>query len=286
MHSKRLDWNHLQTALAIARTGNLSKAANALGINQSTASRHLLALEDHVGLPLFHRAKTAMQITEAGSIIVAEAEVMETALLTAFERTGNRQSGVEGLIRYVAVPWVTSYVITPRLVEFWNRFPHVEIQAIGDPRDRFLDKSEADLSLRFDTHPSPNIDKIPAAEIAYSVYARQDLDPDRLPWMGFREDEYRTLVETWLLEAAVGTTIRFWANDAGILRQAVIAGAGKALLPDFLAAGDPKLMRISDISVSRTLWIQVLPQMRRLKRISEFVEWLCEELKRTPLLGR
>jgi DNA-binding transcriptional LysR family regulator len=284
MHENRLDWNHLQTALNIARTGNLSKAAKALGINQSTASRHLMSLEDQVGLPLFHRSKTAMQITEAGSIIVAEAEVMESALLTAIERTGNRRSDVKGLIRYVAIPWVTSYLITPRLVEFWNRFPHVEIQAIGDPRERFLDKSEADLSLRFDTHTSPNIDKIPAAEIAYSVYASRDLDPDRLPWMGFREDEYRTVVETWLLKATAGTTVRFWANDAGILRQAALAGAGKALLPDFLAAGDPQLVRVSDINLTRTLWIQVLPQMRRLKRISEFVDWLRYELKRVPQL--
>lgn len=285
MHKNRLDWNHLQTALTIARTGNLSKAAKALGINQSTVSRHLMSLEEQVGLPLFHRSKTAMQITEAGSIIVAEAEMMESALITAFERTGNRRSDVTGLIRYVAVPWVASYVITPRLVEFWSRFPNVEIQAIGDPRDRFLDKSEADLSLRFDTHPSPNIDKIPAAEIAYSVYARKDLDPGGLAWMGFREDEYRTLVEAWLIEAAAGTVVRFWANDAGILRQAALAGAGKALLPDFLAAGDPRLVRVLDISVTRTLWIQVLPQMRRLKRISEFIDWLRDEFKRDPSLS-
>ena len=241
-----------------------------------------MALEDQVGLPLFHRSKTAMQITEAGSIIVAEAEVMESALLTAFERTGNRRSDVEGLIRYVAVPWVVSYVITPRLTQFWDHFPHVEIQAIGDSRERFLDKNEVDLSLRFDTHPSPNIDKIPAAEIAYSVYARRDIDPERLPWLGFREDDYRTLVETWLLEAAAGTTVRFWANDAGILRQAVLTGAGKALLPDFLGAGDPRLVRVSDISLTRTMWIQVLPQSRRLKRISEFIEWLSDEFERVP----
>lgn len=282
MHNSRLHWNLLNTALAIARTGSLSKAAKSLSINQSTVSRHLLALEAQIGTLLFHRSKTSMLLTEAGQIIVGQAEVMESAALAALERTGNRKSEVEGLIRYVAVPWVTSNLIAPRLIHFWNQNPNVEIQAASDARERFLDRNEVDVSVRFDPHPGRNIDKFPAATITSSVYAKKDLDPGRLPWMGFREDERHTLVETWLIEAAAGTTIRFWANDAGVLRQAVRSGAGKALLPDILAADDPDLVRISGVEVTRTLWIQVLPGIRQLKRIAQFIDWLREEFKRLP----
>lgn len=274
MHKKPLDWNHMRTVLAIERAGNLSRAAKTLAINQSTASRHLASLEYEIGAPLFIRSKTSMEITEAGRAVVAEAEAMESAMLSALERAERARGEVEGLIRFVAVPWIIVHVLAPRLPLFWRRYPKVEVQAIADTRERLLDKGEVDLSLRFDTRKSSRVERIPVAEIPYAVYAPVGRDPSQLPWMGFREDEFRTKVESWLLEASEEEGVRFWANDAGILWQAVRAGAGKALLPEALVGADPALVRVSETQVVRTLWVQILPEVRRLRRMSLFLDWI------------
>ncbi len=274
MHEPRVDWNHLRTALAIERTGNLSRAAKVLGINQSTASRHLATLESEVGSALFSRSRSAMLITEAGRIIVAEAEAMESAMRSAFDRVGTALAETEGLVRVVAVPWIVGEIIVPQLIQLWRQHPRIEVQVVADTRERLLEKREVDLSLRFDPSKRADVEKIAVGTIVSAVYAGRGMDPDELPWMGFREDEYQTAVEAWLLEVSGGEPIRFWANDAALLRQAVRSGAGKALLPVLLGDNDPELRIVSDHRVERTLWVQVLPQTRRLRRISLFVAWL------------
>lgn len=274
MHYNRSDWNHFRTALAVARAGNLSKAAKALDINQSTASRHLFALENDLGTKLFLRSRTSVEVTEAGRLVVAEAEAMESAMLNAFDNVGRVEAQVSGLVRFVAVPWIGHSLIAPRLPAFWAHYPAIEVQAIADTRERMLDRGEVDLSLRFDTHPHDAVEKVAVGRVVSSVYFEAGRDPSSLPWMGFRENDLRTEVESWLIEASKGKPVRFWANDAGSLHQAVRAGAGKALLPDFLGARDPLLARLPNTEVVRTLWLQVLPEVRRLKRVSAFIDWI------------
>ena len=55
------------------------------------------------------------------------------------------------------------------------------------------------------------------------------------------------------------------------------AGLGQAVLPDFLAAPDPRLQRLSnDAVLRREAWLLVHNDMRHLPRISVVVDWLDE----------
>lgn len=49
----KFDWNDLQAFLALARIGRLTVAAHQMGIDHSTLSRRISALEEAMGVPLF-----------------------------------------------------------------------------------------------------------------------------------------------------------------------------------------------------------------------------------------
>ncbi|NUO98766.1 MAG: LysR family transcriptional regulator [Nonomuraea sp.] len=86
-----MDLRYVRYAMAIARAGSLRRAAAALHIAQPTLSEQLRALEKEIGVELFSRSSSGVQLTEAGEAFLAQA----TVALDAYERavTAARSKG-------------------------------------------------------------------------------------------------------------------------------------------------------------------------------------------------
>ena len=61
-----MNWDHLQYFLALAKDGRLVVAARSLGVNHTTVSRRVQALEREIGVQLFTRNNVGFELTEAG----------------------------------------------------------------------------------------------------------------------------------------------------------------------------------------------------------------------------
>ncbi|MEU6781117.1 LysR family transcriptional regulator [Nonomuraea angiospora] len=77
-----MDLRYVRYAMAIARAGSLRRAATALHIAQPTLSEQLRALEKEIGVELFSRSSSGVQLTEAGEAFLAQA----TVAVDAFDR--------------------------------------------------------------------------------------------------------------------------------------------------------------------------------------------------------
>ena len=88
----RLNFHHLQYFWAVAKEGNLTRAATHLHVSQSALSAQIRQLEDQLGQPLFARVGRGLQLTEAGQLALGYAESIFTAgaELTALLREGRR----------------------------------------------------------------------------------------------------------------------------------------------------------------------------------------------------
>jgi len=280
MHSNNIDWDQLKFVLSIARTGNLSRTAQVLGVNQTTVGRRLSALETQLGIALFHRSKTTMYPTEQGIVVIAQAEVMESALYTMLEQVGKTQSGLAGQIRIFTQPWILRHLIAPRLSEFSALYPGIQIEAVASVRERTLDQGEVEIALRFELPPRRKVKRHQLCDVPYAVYAPHGVDAKSLSWLGFRAEQQYFAPGRWLSEKIDNTSVSLWANDADILHQSARNGMGKALLPMILAEQDDKLQRISgpDPEIKRQLYIHLLPDIERLKRITVFRDWLAKIL--------
>jgi DNA-binding transcriptional LysR family regulator len=71
-----LDWSDLRYALAIGQHGSVGAAARRLGVNATTVQRRLEALEQGLGARLFDRSRNGYQPTEAGALVLEQAQRM------------------------------------------------------------------------------------------------------------------------------------------------------------------------------------------------------------------
>src|SRR2546430_1532640 len=84
----------LQAFEAAARLLSFTRASQELNITQSAVSRHVLALEEQLGFPLFHRAKQRVSLTPAGQSYLPEVRAcldrleVSTAQLLTYRRGG------------------------------------------------------------------------------------------------------------------------------------------------------------------------------------------------------
>ncbi len=89
----RLNFHHLHYFWAVAREGNLTRAATRLHVSQSALSAQIRQLEEELGQPLFTRIGRGLQLTEAGRLALGYADTIFTAgaELTALLREGRRE---------------------------------------------------------------------------------------------------------------------------------------------------------------------------------------------------
>lgn len=88
----RLNFHHLHYFWAVAKEGNLTRAATRLHVSQSALSAQIKQLEEQLGQPLFARVGRSLQLTEAGQLALGYAESIFTSgnELMALMREGKR----------------------------------------------------------------------------------------------------------------------------------------------------------------------------------------------------
>ena len=93
------NWNDLRYFLAVAREGSTGAAAKALGVNQSTVQRRLLALEKGLGCVLAERHATGYRLTEHGQILLASVTDVEGAVDAVERRVASFDDKDAGPVR-------------------------------------------------------------------------------------------------------------------------------------------------------------------------------------------
>lgn len=91
-----MDLYLLRTFAAIAHERHLTRAAERLHISQPTASAHIRALEESLGVTLFLRRKQGLELTNAGQVLLAKAEDVLATAGELVSTARSLQAGIEG----------------------------------------------------------------------------------------------------------------------------------------------------------------------------------------------
>jgi DNA-binding transcriptional LysR family regulator len=89
----------LATILSVAEAGSFSSAARVLGVRQSTVSRRVLALEDHVGVSLFERTGAGVRPTDAGRQLLGRVAQIRNLVRTALDEARDAGAARTGRLR-------------------------------------------------------------------------------------------------------------------------------------------------------------------------------------------
>jgi LysR family glycine cleavage system transcriptional activator len=137
----------LRSFEAAARHLSFTRAAQELFVTQSAVSRAIQALEEHLGTPLFHRRHRALLLTEAGrQLHRAAVEALERLRDACRRIRAAEQSGTLTVTTTVAF---ASLWLVPRLTEFRERNPDIEVRIAAENTNSDLERQGIDVAIRY-----------------------------------------------------------------------------------------------------------------------------------------
>lgn len=254
----------VEAFLAVARTGNLSRAADELFLTQPALTARLKGLEQELSVALFVRTSRGMRLTEAGRAYVPYAERSLAALREGEERLRLlRRAG--GSLTIAAAPGVCTYMLPPLLERFTTAYPRIEIAVRTGHSEDVLEmvlREDAHLGLgREIRHPDVERVRLYEDELVLVVGAHHplaargeaavsDIGQERII-MFDRASSYYELTRALVLSAGLPAPRAMELDNIEGAKRMVERGLGVALLPRSavtrdVAEGRLCLVRVTD----------------------------------------
>ena len=294
--SSVMDWDKLRIFHAVADAGSFTHAGHELGLSQSAVSRQISALEDGLNVPLFHRHARGLILTEQGEMLYRTAHEVFTKLTAAQTRLMDSKEKPSGELRITTTVGLGSVWLTPRLREFTELFPDIQVILLLDDRELDLSMREADVAIRLRRPTQPDLIQRKLFTVHHHIYASidyvkkygipksvEDLDKHKILTFG-QAPTYLTTVN-WL--ESVGRPdgdprpVALRVNNAYGMRRAVQSGIGIASLADYVVAADSSLVQI-DLPVDTPefdTYFVYPEELKDTKRVTVFRDFLVAKAK-------
>lgn len=132
-----MELRQLRYFVKVAETLNFSEAAKALYVTQSTLSQQVRQLEAELGTPLFERSSHHVALTEAGSVILANArQALREAEMCA-ERINDINDLSTGTLN-IGVTYSFSPILTETILTFTKRYPRIKLNILYKPMSELM----------------------------------------------------------------------------------------------------------------------------------------------------
>lgn len=305
---ERLDvsLDDLRFYVAVVRHGGYAAAARALGLSTSRLSRHVDALERHLGVRLLQRSTRRFRVTPVGERLARHAEAMLSEASAALEAIAEATAHPRGRLRVACPIAIAETLLAPILPGFLERHPEVRIELEVSNRRVDVLAEGFDCALRVRSQPSgedglvmrrfAELEELLVASPSYCAAAGRPERPEALtghPFLGFGTAGDTARLE---LQAADGRRqsieLRPRLSTAAFaaLRAAALAGLGIALLPASVVAADleqGRLVRVlPDWHLPAGVFHVVYPHRRGLlPAVRVFLDFLTAHLMKLTEAG-
>lgn len=280
------EWGDFKVLLALATTRSVAGAARALGVDQSTVSRRLSALEAAVGAKLAIRGRGELRLTPEGFTMVAAAETMANATLAATRSVRTAKETVEGIVRVSVSPGFVPLLMQQLLPPLRASYPLLHVELSGAFNKVDLARGEADIAVRMVRPSEPDLVARKAFDMGWFVYAssayleayswpESHAALSDHPLVLYAENMHSIAPLRWM-ESYRGAAHTSRVDNLEIACQAISADAGFAVLPGFMADPMATLVRVFPDAIGvNTGWIAYHETSRDAARIRVVVEALA-----------
>jgi DNA-binding transcriptional LysR family regulator len=265
-----MDLAHIRTFVAVARAGNLSRAAERLHLSQPAASAHIKALEEEFKSSLFHRRAAGLELTQAGHRLLSRAEQLlldADALLTDARKVSGE---VAGRLRIGVLPdpdliklgeilrhlRATSSLIE---IEVYQRYSHSSLEGVrsGELDACFALEADWDRSLSAIVLKECVYRVCSAANSAAKLMTCELKELAAAPWvLPPKNGAHGAMLDRMLRPASTELIPAVRVDSEAMIRAGVISGLGLGLVREDLALESAKARHLvfrKDIKVSAKL---------------------------------
>jgi DNA-binding transcriptional LysR family regulator len=240
-HLDSMSWDDVRVFLSVAREGTVRRGAATIGSSHSTVLRRIGALEESLGVRLFHRRSDGYVLTPAGERARDISLVLEDRMHDIRRQVQGSDARLSGHVR-VALPDAFLPLLLRALPRFEAAYPSIDLELVTSTRYADLHRGEADVAVRIAQAPDEDLVGRRVADVSVAVYGSKnyarrvgDRDVARLDWLGW-ERGASTAFGSWIDAHVKARQIRLRLGGVPDLEKAIDADVGVTLMP--AALGD------------------------------------------------
>jgi DNA-binding transcriptional LysR family regulator len=295
-----MDWDKLKVFHAAAEAGSFTHAGEQLGLSQSAVSRQVSALEQELGVSLFHRHARGLILTEQGELLQQTAHEVFMKLEAARAKLTDTRERPNGELKITTTPGIGVHWLTPRLGEFLDLYPDIRITLLTTEEELDLAMREADVAIRLRQPVQPDLIQRKLFSLHFHACASpeylkrfgtprsvEELDKHRLIVLGGTVPPWLLQTGHWLLSEGHdgGPNRTPWLtinNVLGVLR-ACQRGIGIAMLPDYLVEESSGLVQLfgdTSSSLAYDAYFVYPEELKSVARVQVFRDFLVSKAQR------
>ena len=290
-----MDWDKLKIFYAVAEAGSFTSATVILNISQSAISRQIQSLEEDLNVKLFERHARGLTLTENGEYVFKTAHEVITKLKEVEITLGDKKNKPSGKLTVTTVVSFGTTWLTPRIQEFMQLNPEIEVELIFDDKELDLSTRQADIGIFMRRPKQLSYIQKKLIDINYHIYGStkylekygypktiNDLNKHKFISYG-KGNPSPVYNPDWALKLGMKEKKRktvMKVNSVYGLLLAVQSGVGLAALPDYLTVNEPKIVKVlPNIEGPITEAHFVYPQsMKNVARVQAFRNFLYSKI--------
>lgn len=291
---KDIDWNLLQSFIAVSEHGSFSAAARATNGSQATLSRHISTLEGQLDTHLFDRAVGGAELTTRGIEVLQRAMDMADAAGRLTLDVEGRESAISGTVRVTAATIVATFILPRIIAALRIEEPDIDIELVASNKTENLLRREADIAVRMYRPTQADLFARKVGETRFGIYAahsylerrpapktaKEILDHDVV---GFDKSD---LIIDGLSRFGLKVDRDFFAfrcDDSVVCWNMVIEGYGIGFTQLEIGEAEPRVSRIDLPSTIEPLpvWLAAHSELKTNPRVRRVFDFLAEKLPAT-----
>ena len=289
--ARRPSADDLLVLLAVGRTGTYTSAADDLGLNHTTISRRIAALEQAMGGRVLARVAGGWELTDLGREALAAAELVESAVRSlATDAAGQR--ALEGVVRISATDGFSAYIAAPAAATVQRRHPGVAVEIVATTRRATQQRSGLDIEVVVGEPKVRRARALRLSDYCLGLYgSREYLAAHGTPSTiaELRDHPLVYFIDSMLqvddldLATSFAPAMRESVTSTNVFVhvEATRASAGIGLLPCFMADRHPDLVRVvgDQVSIRLTYWLVTRAETLRRPEVAAVVEAIRDRVR-------
>ena len=287
-----MDWDKLKIFHAVAEAGSFTNATVNLNLSQSAISRQIQSLEEDLNVKLFERHARGLTLTDNGEYVFKTAHEVIGKLKEVETSLGDKKNKPTGKITITTVRSFGTHWLTPRIKDFMQLHPEMEVELIFDDKELDLSTRQADIGIFMRRPKQLNYIQKKLMDINYHIYGSSvylekngmpktinDLNKHRFISFG-KGTPSPVYNPDWALKIGIKENKKrksiMKVNSVMGLLLAVESGVGLAALPDYLVLRSKNLIRVlpkveGPITEAHFVYPQSLKNVARVQAFRNFL---------------
>ena len=166
-----MDWDKLKIFHAVTQAGSFTKAGEVLNLSQSAISRQIQSLEYELKCSLFQRHARGLSLTDNGETLYKTANEVISKIKEVETDLVERKDKPSGKLVITTVVGFGGIWLTPKIKEFRDKNPDIEVELVVTNDELDLSMREADIAIWMRQPKQLNYIQRKLVDINYHIYA-------------------------------------------------------------------------------------------------------------------